>query len=233
MIHDLGCGTGSMGRWLAPQLPGPQHWIMYDRDPDLLELAAADLPGRQPTGRGHRRDPAVATSPRLGPRELAGASLITASALLDMLTADELDALVAACADAGCPVLVTLSVTGRVEFEPGRSAGRARRRRVQRAPAAHHRRPAGCSARTLSRPPSRRSAGAAPRCWSRPSPWRLGAAQAEPGRGWFAGWVGAACEQRPDWPADGRGYAGAGAREAAAGRLAVTVHHADLLVRAR
>ena len=45
VIHDLACGTGSMGRWLAPLLPGPQHWVVHDRDADLLELAAADLPG--------------------------------------------------------------------------------------------------------------------------------------------------------------------------------------------
>ena len=45
VIHDLGCGTGAMGRWLAPLLPGPQHWVLHDRDPDLLALAAADLPG--------------------------------------------------------------------------------------------------------------------------------------------------------------------------------------------
>ena len=35
-IHDLGCGTGSMARWLAVPLPGPQHWVMYDRDEELL-----------------------------------------------------------------------------------------------------------------------------------------------------------------------------------------------------
>ena len=45
VIHDLGCGTGAMGRWLAPLLPGPQHWVVHDRDADLLEVAAADLPG--------------------------------------------------------------------------------------------------------------------------------------------------------------------------------------------
>ena len=44
VIHDLGCGTGAMGRWLAPLLPGPQHWVVHDRDPDLLEVAAGDLP---------------------------------------------------------------------------------------------------------------------------------------------------------------------------------------------
>src|SRR5207249_1472200 len=26
VVHDLGSGTGSMGRWLAPRLPGPQRW---------------------------------------------------------------------------------------------------------------------------------------------------------------------------------------------------------------
>ena len=35
-IHDLGCGAGSMARWLAVRLPGPQHWVMYDRDDELL-----------------------------------------------------------------------------------------------------------------------------------------------------------------------------------------------------
>src|SRR5450631_4085050 len=55
---------------------------------------------------------------RLDPGELAGASLITASALLDMLTADELERLVGVCAGAGCPVLLTISVVGRVELTP-------------------------------------------------------------------------------------------------------------------
>ena len=27
VIQDLGSGTGSMGRWLAPLLTGPQHWV--------------------------------------------------------------------------------------------------------------------------------------------------------------------------------------------------------------
>ena len=45
VIHDLGCGTGSMGRWLAPRLPGPQHWVLHDRDADLLAVAADEPPG--------------------------------------------------------------------------------------------------------------------------------------------------------------------------------------------
>jgi hypothetical protein len=118
VVHDLGSGSGSMARWLAPRLPGAQHWVLYDRDVELLALAPADPP-TVPAGAGsctleaRRRD-----ITRLDPEELAGAGLITASALLDMLTAEELDRLVASCAGASCPVLVTLSVVGRVELDP-------------------------------------------------------------------------------------------------------------------
>ena len=65
--------------------------MVHDRDADLLELAVADPPGR-------RRRAAVTVEARrsditrLAPGDLAGASVIAASALLDMLTADELAA---------------------------------------------------------------------------------------------------------------------------------------------
>ena len=87
VIHDLACGTGAMGRWLAPLLPGPQHWVLHDRDADLLEVAAADLPGPAADGAPVAVETqAGPTSPGSTPDDLAGASLITASALLDLLT---------------------------------------------------------------------------------------------------------------------------------------------------
>ena len=63
----------------------------------------------------------------------------------------------------------------------------------------------------------------------RPSPWRLGADQAALAGEWLAGWVGAACEQRPELAAAAGPYARWRLAEAAAGRLEVTVHHDDLL----
>src|SRR5439155_20047750 len=51
--------------------------------------------------------------------DLAGTSLLTTSAFLDLLTREQIDDLAAACAEAGCPALLTLSVTGEVEFTPG------------------------------------------------------------------------------------------------------------------
>src|SRR5262245_38446892 len=116
VIHDLACGSGAMGRWLAPLLPGAQRWVLHDRDADLLALAAADVPaGRAAVGVETR----LSDVTQLGSDDLAGATLITASALLDLLTGDELAALIGACAGAGCPLLCTLSVTGRVHLDPG------------------------------------------------------------------------------------------------------------------
>ncbi len=111
VVHDLACGSGSMGRWLAPLLPGLQHWILHDRDPELLALAEAEPPAARVTVETRQSDVT-----RLGSDELAEATLVTASALLDLLTEDELAALVTACAGAGCPVLFALSVTGRVQL---------------------------------------------------------------------------------------------------------------------
>ncbi|HMJ94280.1 MAG TPA: hypothetical protein VK486_00390, partial [Thermoleophilaceae bacterium] len=110
VIHDLGGGSGAMGRWLAPRLPGPQHWVVHDRDADLLALAVAGAPG--PATVESRRSDIT----RLTRGELAGASLITASALLDLLTADELARVLFACA--GCPMLLALTVVGRVTLTP-------------------------------------------------------------------------------------------------------------------
>src|ERR671937_1503854 len=106
VIHDLGGGSGAMSRWLAPRLPGPQHWVVHDRDPDLLELAVAAAPGPAVTVEARRSD-----ITRLEPEDLDGASLVVASALLDLLTADELVRMLGACA--GRPMLLALTVTGR------------------------------------------------------------------------------------------------------------------------
>src|SRR5215469_8222224 len=91
---------------------------MHDRDADLLEVAAADLPGPAGDGAAVTVEAKQSDITRLHVSDLAGASLVTASALLDLLTEDELARLVTVCVSAGCPVLLSLSVVGRVELSP-------------------------------------------------------------------------------------------------------------------
>lgn len=227
VVHDLGCGTGSMARWLAPLLPGRQHWVMYDRDPDLLAHAVADPPvtadGSPVTVETRQRD-----ITRLNHQDLAGAALITASALLDMFTADELDRFVRACVDAKCPVLVTISVIGRVELRPADPLDEV----VAESFNAHQRRNSG--GRRLLGPDAVDAAVAAfTRLGAdvvvRQSPWSLGPEQADLAAEWLTGWLAAACEQRPDLAAATAEYTPRRMTQAMAGQLGVTVHHVDLL----
>jgi hypothetical protein len=208
VIHDLGGGSGAMGRWLAPRLPGPQRWVVHDRDPDLLALAAG--PGVEV----RRSDIAELTA-----EDLAGADVVTASALLDLLTADELAGVLAACT--GIPVLFALTVVGRVALSPAEPLDA----RLAAAFNAHQRR------HGLLGPDAVAAVRAAcPRVLVRPAPWRLGAGQAALAAEWLEGWVAAACEQAPDLAGEAAAYRDRRLAQAAAGALAVTVDHADLLV---
>jgi hypothetical protein len=209
VIRDLGCGTGSMGRWLSARLDGSQHWVLHDRDPRLLELAGASMSG-------------VTVETRQGDltalraADLAGASLVTASALLDLLTRAQVDALAAACVEAGVPALFTLSVAGRVELDPAEPLDA----RFQAAFNAHQRRDGllGPDAPAVA---VEAFEGLGARVETRPSPWRL-----EPGalvREWVRGWVEAACEQEPGLTGEADEYLRR--RESAR----AVVHHVDLL----
>jgi len=228
VIHDLGSGTGSMGRWLAPRLPGAQHWIMYDRDADLLGHAMAEMVDTAADGVPVTVETRQRDITRLTPGDLDGAALITASALLDMLTAAEVDRMVAACAGAGCPALLTLSVIGRVELTPAEPLDAE----IAAAFNAHQRRTVGD--RTLLGPDAveaaveafaRRGVGVLVES----SPWRLGAGLGELISVWFKGWLAAACEQRPELAGPAAGYARRRLAALAAGELEVAVWHSDLL----
>lgn len=232
VIHDLGCGTGSMGRWLAPRLPGTQHWILYDHDAGLLAHAAADMPGVAADGAAVTISTRLRDITALDPGDLTGASLITASALLDMMTADELERLVTTCATAGCPALITISVIGRINLTPADPLDA----RITSAFNAHQRRSTG--GRRLLGPDA---VDAAVEAFTRngadvlvrPSPWQLGPAQAALAGEWLTGWVSAACEQRPELTSDAAAYVRRRRAQASAGLLSVTVHHHDLLARPR
>ena len=211
VIHDLGGGSGSMGRWLAPRLPAPQHWVVHDHDPDLLERAVAAPPAAA-TVEARRSD-----ITRLTPDDLAGASAVVSSALLDLLTEGELVRMLRACA--GRPLLLALTVVGRVTLRPADPLDA----RIGAAFNAHQRRggrlgPAAVGAVVAE------LGGVV--VW--PSPWRLDAAYAELTAEWLEGWVAAACDQDP--ALDARAYRDRRLEQAAAGELAVTVDHADVLV---
>jgi hypothetical protein len=228
-IHDLASGSGSMGRWLAPLLQGPQRWVLHDRDADLLAMAAANVPGPAADGAEVAVETRLSDVTQLRPDDFAGATLITASSLLDLLTPNELTRLIHACAGAGSPVLFALSVSGSVQLSPAEPLDA----RLAAAFNAHQRRmtPRG---RLLGPDAVEAAVEGFSRLGLevavRPSPWHLGAAENELVVEWLTGWVDAACEQRPELASDADRYRRRRLRQAAAGALTVIVGHFDVLV---
>ncbi len=229
VIHDLGCGTGAMGRWLAPLLTGPQHWVAHDRDRELLALAASGLPGAAADGAPVTVEARHTDLAMLDACDLSGATLITASALLDLLTADEVSRLAAVCAGAGCPILLTLSVVGHVATAPPAPLDR----RVGAAFDAHQRRTTergrllGPDAVAFAVQEFRRLGA---EVLVRPSPWQLGPSESDLIAAWFTGWTDAAFEQEVELSKECEAYTRRRLAQAAAGQLTVTVGHADVLV---
>lgn len=228
VVHDLACGTGSTARWLAPLLPGPQHWVLQDWDPDLVEEAAALAVPWAAERAGLTVEVRRGDVTRLSADELAGASLVTASALLDILTLAELERFIATCAVPRCPVLLTLTVVGRVEILPEHPLDRS----IAAAFNAHQRRHRGDSP-LLGPEAAEAAVGELTRLGYavtvEDAPWRLGAGDFALASEWLTGWVDAACEHEPGLTGPAAVYLQDRLAAAANGQLSVVVHHADLL----
>lgn len=227
-VHDLGSGTGAMMRWLAPALPGPQTWVLHDWNADLTAQAARGAAPVDRDGAPVAIRARVGEIARLTAADLGGASLVTASALLDVLTAREAHAIVDACLGAGAPALLSLSVTGEVDLRPWD----ARDIRVARAFNAHQRRQVddrrllGPYAAPIVRGLFER---AGHRVRTALTAWRLDDRDPLLLAEWFDGWVGAAEEQSPalrDQLGDYRALREGQLRRA---ELSAIVYHLDLL----
>lgn len=107
-ILDLGAGTGANVRYLAGKLPLPQRWLLVDRDARLLDLAPKAWPSQHLDLQDAVYDPSL----------FAGRALVTASALLDLVSDAWLQALAARCREAGAAVLFALTYDGRIDYAP-------------------------------------------------------------------------------------------------------------------
>lgn len=107
VIVDLGCGTGATMRTMSPLLGGRAQWRLVDNAPELLERAMS-----------HAEDPAtphLVDLSDVGQIPLGGASLVTASALLDLVSTSWLDNLVQTI---DTPFYAALSYDGEMSWNP-------------------------------------------------------------------------------------------------------------------
>jgi len=107
VIMDLGCGTGSTRRALMDGMPQDSRWRLVDNDPFLLGLA---------TGPGV--DTITADLTRLDSLPWDGVTLVTCSALLDLVSTEWLDHLVTILAARRLPLYAALSYDGRMDWDP-------------------------------------------------------------------------------------------------------------------
>ena len=243
-VLDLGSGTGSNLRYLGPRLPGEQEWTLVDRDAALLDRAtdaAVAVPG---VGRVERRPGVVAVERVVGELDreglalVPGADLVTASALLDLVTHEWLERLVATCRTAGNAALLALIWDGTMTWadpDPDDDGDVDRSdpddALVAEAVLSHQLRDKGMGpalgpAAGPAAERAFREAGYDTRLL--PSPWRLGADDASLARALIDGRGAAASEQRPEDAPLIRGWAER-RRATVATRFGLEVGHVDLL----
>jgi hypothetical protein len=110
-VVDLGSGRGSTVRALSGRLPKPQHWALVDNDPVLLAEAFAATQSHGVTIETRQCD----LNDDVGAL-FDGALLVTASALLDLVSEPWLANLAAAAAARALPVYAALTYDGRAKF---------------------------------------------------------------------------------------------------------------------
>jgi hypothetical protein len=113
-IVDLGTGTGSNVRYLARHLPRESHWLLIDRDPALLSEAVRAMKSYEPVVAETREMNLGALDASL----FTGRDLVTASALLDLVSARWLRDLADACRAAAATALFALTYNGRSRCDP-------------------------------------------------------------------------------------------------------------------
>ena len=215
-VLDLATGTGSNLRYLIDRLPGRQCWLVVDRSPTLLAHvpdrtaswgAARGYEVKQDAGgyaiTGGQLDCRVETRQvDLGSFEageiFSGRHLVTASALLDLVSEDWLRSLAEHCRRVGAAALFTITYNGfsscsPVDPEDDRILAHFNRHQHTDkglgGPAAGPD-ASDCAVRCFVE--------AGYRVWSEPSDWQLGPGDLELQRQLIEGWADAATEIAPE-----------------------------------
>jgi hypothetical protein len=118
-VIDLGAGTGANLRYVAPRIAAAQRWLLVDDDPLLLESAADQLQSWRPPAECRVQTLRLDLATQLSRLPLRAGALLTASALLDLVSEAWLRELIQRAAAAGAIMWFALTYDGRMECHPG------------------------------------------------------------------------------------------------------------------
>jgi hypothetical protein len=226
-ILDLGAGTGSNARFLSPRLPSRQWWMLVDHDATLLAHASESRGVERSTCRIDVVEAELSQLNDLG-HLFAAQTLVTASALLDLVSDQWVRRLADQCRHAGAAVLFALSYDGRIECMPADSQDETIRALVNR----HQQTDKGFGP-ALGPDATAIAAGYFKRLGYDvtvdSSDWRLAPAQQTLQQQLVEGWAAAATEQAPQLNAIIDGWRRRRHEHVEQGRSFLTVGHQDLL----
>ena len=244
-ILDLGAGAGSNLRYLAPLIRGAQRWRLADHDPRLLDAGIAATHawadergcavrrlGSALTIRGSELDCDVTCEPvdltELAIVDLPAGGLVTAAALLDLVSQDWLHELAQRCRAASSAVCFALSYDGRTTPTPAEPEDGEVLELFNR----HQLGDKGFGAAL-----GPRAAAAAEAAFKAsgyevrvaPSDWAIGADAHELQQALLDGWLGAAVEIAPERRPALTAWRERRRAHVAAGRSTLRVGHTDLV----
>lgn len=247
-VLDLASGTGANLRYLAPRLAGLQHWQLADHDAGLLQeipsrmIAWGHDPGiridveaealriQGPTFECRAAVAHIDLARDLDALDFGGTHLVTASALLDLVSERWLMKLARRCRDAQACTLFALSYDGRIECTPvdafdGRIRDLINRHQLGDKGFGPALGPAAVSHATeiFGQMDYEVNGGR--------SDWHLGPALAQLQSQLIAGWAAAAMEMSPDEVAEISGWRDRRLAHIAPGRSRLVVGHQDFAAR--
>jgi hypothetical protein len=233
---DLAAGTGANMRYLSEHLRRAvvadrreqrQSWLLVDRDAALL--ARVPAPSEPLTCRAETRQVDLATlNEVVKARIFDDRALVTASALLDLVSHDWLRSLADRCHECGASVLFALSYDGRIRCSPDDPEDEAIRELVNR----HQRTDKGFGPAL-----GPEAAGYAEQCLANlgyrvqrePSDWVLPPASPDLQRQLIEGWAQAAAEIAPARAVSIDGWRSRRIAHVDANRSHLVVGHQDLI----
>ena len=247
-IIDLGAGTGANLRYAAPWLAGAQDWLLVERDPLLLAAMAQQTQawshsthsqfiasGAQFAIRGGQfecqvQSLALDLAQQLDSLPLRRGVLLTASALLDLVSEDWLRLLMRRAAAAEAAVWFTLTYDGRIDCAPAEAEDREVRELVNQ----HQ---LGDKGFGLALGPTAASTAAkilgerGYRVQCASSDWCLGPDHAALQYALIEGWFEAACEIAPTRTSVLRAWRARRQAHIEGGRSTLQVGHVDMVGR--
>jgi|25BtaG_2_1085352.scaffolds.fasta_scaffold01180_2 glycosyltransferase involved in cell wall biosynthesis len=224
-VVDLGAGRGSNAVYLVPALQMPQAWLAIDQDALLLaeakqRIGALDVPVQTIV--------AQLTPETIGQNLPGDTALITASALIDLVSERWLNALIEVATASKAAVLIVLSYAGHFELTPGHPDDSLLQELVNR----HQHGDKGTGAALGPEATGVLQRGLADRGYEvelAESRWQLDGRDTELVQMLMAGWVEAAIEQAPDRQSQLSAWLETRNSQLSKGNLRVSVNHLDLL----